>query len=208
MSTCSSWLEKAVYTSLTFEEAVLDLDTTGGLQFQLGGVRRLLRGSQALELTVTDLFYLKGMDIGSVNVPYLLARYLRLFASGRKQVAMISRGQFICKEINDTWAWVAPRPERQQVAAASDPETAKDAPVVDEGAQADPTPVQAPQPPPPARTMPQRMARLEEDVHEIRVALGEQREVMDAMAKDFSRFTVWAARGISQLLDSAGATCV
>ncbi|GJT82289.1 hypothetical protein Tco_1056631 [Tanacetum coccineum] len=33
-----------------------------------------------------------GMDVGSVNVPYLLARYLRLFASRRKQGAMISRG--------------------------------------------------------------------------------------------------------------------
>ncbi|GKF15557.1 hypothetical protein Tco_0057019, partial [Tanacetum coccineum] len=37
------------------------------------------------------------MDIGSVNVPYLLARYSRLFASGRKQVAMISRGQFVAR---------------------------------------------------------------------------------------------------------------
>ncbi|GKF70631.1 hypothetical protein Tco_0203688, partial [Tanacetum coccineum] len=60
----------------------------------------------------------------------------------------------ICKEIDNTWAWVAPGPERQQVAADSDPETAKDAPIVDEGAQADPAPVQAPQPPPHARTMP------------------------------------------------------
>ncbi|GJW81400.1 hypothetical protein Tco_0145375 [Tanacetum coccineum] len=44
-------------------------------------------------------------------------------------------------------------------------------------------------PPPPAvaRTMPQRMARLEEDVYEIRRALAEQREVISAMAKDFSR---------------------
>ncbi|GKE80814.1 hypothetical protein Tco_1550814 [Tanacetum coccineum] len=92
-----------------------------------------------------------------------------------------------------------------QVAMAGAPE---DAPIVDVGAQADPAPVQALQPPPPARTMTKRIARLKEDVHEIRVALGEQHEVMDAMARNFSRFTVWAARGISQLLDSAGATCV
>ncbi|GJZ00731.1 hypothetical protein Tco_0518160 [Tanacetum coccineum] len=185
--------------------------------------------SQAPEkVTMTDLFYLRGMDVGSVKVPYLLARYLRLFASGRKQGAMISGGQFvarlaehfgllteerlqgltmivrelpvidttelvrlqICEEIDDTWAWVAPGPERLQVVAAGAPEAAKDAPVIDEGTQDDPIPVQAPQPPPPARTMPKRMARLEEDMHEIRVALGEQREVMDAMARDFSRFTV------------------
>nr|GEU96744.1 hypothetical protein [Tanacetum cinerariifolium] len=49
------------------------------------------------KVTVTDLFYLIGTDVGSVNVPYLLARYLRLFASGRKQGAMISRGQFVAR---------------------------------------------------------------------------------------------------------------
>ncbi|GJY53371.1 hypothetical protein Tco_0445035 [Tanacetum coccineum] len=48
----------------------------------------------------------------------------------------------------------------------------------------------APQPPPliagPARTMGQRLAKVEEDVHEIRGALGEQREILDSMARDFS----------------------
>nr|GFA31227.1 hypothetical protein [Tanacetum cinerariifolium] len=44
---------------------------------------------------MTDLFYLRGMDAGSVNVPYLLARYLRLFATGRKHGAMISGAQFV-----------------------------------------------------------------------------------------------------------------
>ncbi|GKB20109.1 hypothetical protein Tco_0854032 [Tanacetum coccineum] len=107
--------------------------------------------SQAHEkVTVTDLFYLRGMDVDSVNVPYLLAQYLRKFASGRKHRALISGGQFvarldahfgllteqrlqgltvvvrelhvidmielgrlqICKEIHDTWDWVALGPER------------------------------------------------------------------------------------------------
>ncbi|GJW30730.1 retrovirus-related pol polyprotein from transposon TNT 1-94 [Tanacetum coccineum] len=173
----------------------------------------IVRRSQAPEkVTVTDLFYLKGMDVGSVNVPYLLARYLRLFAVGRKIRALIYGGQFvarlaehfrlwteerlrgltviapklliidmaelvrlqICMEVDDTWAWAVPAP------------------------------VQAPPPPPAAtRTMPQRMARLEEDVHEIRGALAEQREVIGAMARDFLRFTVWAISRIAQLLDSA-----
>ncbi|GJU34333.1 hypothetical protein Tco_1182687 [Tanacetum coccineum] len=65
----------------------------------------------------------------------------------------------------------------------------------------------APQAPPttagPAKTMSQRLARMEDEVHEIRGSLGEQREVMDTMAKDLSRFTVWAVGGISQLLDFA-----
>ncbi|GKE62785.1 hypothetical protein Tco_1513152 [Tanacetum coccineum] len=49
------------------------------------------------KVTVTDLFYLRGMDIDSVNVPYLLARYLRLFALGRMRGAMISGGQYVAR---------------------------------------------------------------------------------------------------------------
>ncbi|GKE55141.1 hypothetical protein Tco_1490297 [Tanacetum coccineum] len=92
----------------------------------------------------------------------------------------------ICKEIDDTWAWVALGPERQLDAAAGAPGVAQDAPVIDEGDQANPTHIQAPPPPPPttARTIPQRMARLEEDVHEIRGMLAEQRE--DLGSKEMS----------------------
>nr|GEZ79828.1 hypothetical protein [Tanacetum cinerariifolium] len=46
--------------------------------------------SQAPEkVTVTDLFYLRGLDVGSVNILYLLGRYLRRFAIGRKSRALI-----------------------------------------------------------------------------------------------------------------------
>ncbi|GJS49898.1 hypothetical protein Tco_0600019 [Tanacetum coccineum] len=155
----------------------------------------ILGRSQAPEkVTVIDLFYLWGMDVESVNIPYLLDRYLRRFASKRK------RG--ICDEFDDTWAWVAQGPERW-------PDVAVGAPKVAEGAQAVPASVQAPKPPlatAQIRTIPQRMARLEEEVHGIRESLAEQREIMDVMARDFSRFTVWAASGISQLLDASGAT--
>ncbi|GJY30696.1 hypothetical protein Tco_0414191 [Tanacetum coccineum] len=165
--------------------------------------------SQAPEkVTMTDLFYLKGSDVGSINIPYLLTHYLRRFAARRKSGALISGGQFvarlakhfgllteerlqgltviapafpvidmaelvrlkICVEIDDTWAWVALRPERQPNAAAGVPGAAEDALAVDEGDQAILAPVQAPQqpppPPPPAagRTMPQRLGRLEEEV--------------------------------------------
>ncbi|GJV69806.1 hypothetical protein Tco_1485315 [Tanacetum coccineum] len=56
----------------------------------------------------------------------------------------------ICKEIDDTSAWVSPGLERQPGAAAGTPKAAEDAHVADEGDQAVPTPVQAPQLPPPA----------------------------------------------------------
>ncbi|GJS73134.1 hypothetical protein Tco_0705975 [Tanacetum coccineum] len=51
----------------------------------------------------------------------------------------------IRSRFGDTWAWVAPCPERQQAAAAGAPRATEDAPVVDEGAQAVPAPIQAPQ---------------------------------------------------------------
>ncbi|GJZ05645.1 hypothetical protein Tco_0539438 [Tanacetum coccineum] len=128
------------FSTFRFEEAILDLDTAGALQFQLGGIpdkgdlrdywigilfagdflstapsytaihdpilrlcHRLIAcsivgRSQALEkVIVTNLFYLRGMDVGSVNVPYLLARYLRLFATERKIRAYISGGQFVAR---------------------------------------------------------------------------------------------------------------
>ncbi|GKG59145.1 hypothetical protein Tco_0602854, partial [Tanacetum coccineum] len=79
---------------------------------------------------------------------------------------------------------------------------------IDEGGQAIPAPVQAPQQPPPpppapARTMPQRMPRLEDDVYEIRGALTEQCKVIDVMAHDFSRFSTWITTGLGLMIDKA-----
>ncbi|GJS00289.1 putative reverse transcriptase domain-containing protein [Tanacetum coccineum] len=55
------------------------------------------RSQAPKKVTVTDFFFLRGMDVGSVNIPYMMARYLRRFASGRKQGAMIFEGQFIAR---------------------------------------------------------------------------------------------------------------
>ncbi|GKE11756.1 hypothetical protein Tco_1415307 [Tanacetum coccineum] len=61
--------------------------------------------------------------------------------------------------------------------------------------------LQAPLPPPPtaklAQTMAQRLARVEEDLHEIRGALGEQRHILDSMARNFSRFSTWTVVRLS-----------
>ncbi|GJU41692.1 hypothetical protein Tco_1194649 [Tanacetum coccineum] len=255
------------YSTFRFGQAILDLDTPGALQFQLGGARRrmswrefilalglhtdeemqtagfdaywagsarqipdkgdlrdywmgissagdflstapsytgiwdpvlrlyhrliacsIAERSQALEkVTVTDLFYLRGMDVDSVNHLYLLARYLRLFTAGRKSKAHISRGQFICAQFDDTWAWVAMGLERQPDAAAGAPAVAEDAPAVDEGDQA--------------------ISALE-DVYEIHGALTEQHEVIDAMARDFSIFSTWVVTGLRRMMDMAGVTYI
>ncbi|GKE81314.1 hypothetical protein Tco_1551314 [Tanacetum coccineum] len=143
--------------------------------------------SQAPEkVTVTDLFYIKGMDVGSVNIPYLLARTNVIVRDLPKiDMAELVRLQ-IYEDREDTWAWVAPRPERHKVVAAGAPDAAEDAPVVDDCAQAVPAPM---------------LDRLKEDVHGLRGALGEQREVLDSMACDFSRFTTWTVIGLSRMMN-------
>ncbi|GKF16351.1 hypothetical protein Tco_0061269 [Tanacetum coccineum] len=61
----------------------------------------------------------------------------------------------VCDRLGDTWALVARGPERQQVAVARAAQA--DQEILDEGVQADPTPVHAPQAPsaaPGPRSMP------------------------------------------------------
>ncbi|GJU78854.1 hypothetical protein Tco_1275924 [Tanacetum coccineum] len=69
------------------------------------------------------------------------------------ELSLIDMGELvklnICMDLGDDWAWVAPGPERQHVAVDGAPEAAEDAPVIVEGDQAIPAPVQAPQQPPP-----------------------------------------------------------
>ncbi|GKF44572.1 hypothetical protein Tco_0131124, partial [Tanacetum coccineum] len=108
----------------------------------------------------------------TANVSYLLAQYLFRHAKGRKSQARLSGGHFIgclaahfglvsdegLKDLSIVARelLVASGPERRQAATAGTPRAAKDALAADEGAQAVPAHVQAPQPPPPApqhRTM-------------------------------------------------------
>ncbi|GKA05822.1 hypothetical protein Tco_0684942 [Tanacetum coccineum] len=93
------------------------------------------------------------------------------------------------------------------VAAAGALEVTEGAPLVDEGSLAVPAPVQVPQPPPvarSARTIAQRLGRLEEDVYGLRGALGEQSKVLDSMAYDSSRFTTWTITRLLRMMDQAG----
>nr|GEZ21772.1 hypothetical protein [Tanacetum cinerariifolium] len=94
------------------------------------------RSQAPKKLTVIDLFYLKVLDVGSANIPYLLARYLRMFASGRKRGVMISEGQFVAHLAEHFGLLTDPGPERQPNATAGALKVAKGAPDVDEGAQA------------------------------------------------------------------------
>ncbi|GJU05264.1 hypothetical protein Tco_1121694 [Tanacetum coccineum] len=111
------------------------------------------KGHAPEKVTGVNQFYLRIMDRGTANVPYLLAQYLFRHAEGRKSGARLSGGYFIgrlatyfgllniSERIGDTWAWVAPGPERQPNAATGTLRASKDALVVNEGAQADLAPV-------------------------------------------------------------------
>ncbi|GKD47568.1 hypothetical protein Tco_1276544 [Tanacetum coccineum] len=120
------------------------------------------RGQGAEKVTGVDLFYLRTMDRGTANVPYLLAQYLFHHAEERKSGARLSRGHFIGRlaahfGLVSDQGLRAPGPERQQATATGALRAAEDALAADEGAQAVPAPVQAPQPPPPA-PQPQTMS--------------------------------------------------
>ncbi|GJY48159.1 hypothetical protein Tco_0438115 [Tanacetum coccineum] len=115
----------------------------------------------------------------------------------------------ICSRFGDTWAWVAPGPERQQAAAAVAPRATEDAPAADEGAQVVPAPVQAPQPPLPAslpRTMSQRIDRLEEEVRELRQSVMGLRGVIESSITEQTRVSNWMISCMTQLMDASGRT--
>ncbi|GJS80696.1 hypothetical protein Tco_0730577 [Tanacetum coccineum] len=94
----------------------------------------------------------------------------------------------ICARFGDTWAWVAPGPERQQVAAAGASGAAEDAPTADEGAQAVPAPV------------------LEEEVHEIRQSVMGLRGVVESSITEQTRVSTWLVSCMTQLMDASGRT--
>ncbi|GKD62962.1 hypothetical protein Tco_1305070, partial [Tanacetum coccineum] len=162
----------------------------------------IARRSQAPEKVtdVTDLFYLRGMDVDSVNVPYLLARYLRMFAAGRKSKDHIFGGQFVARlaehfglltaEILGGLTVITPElpiidmAELRQLDAAAGTTTTTN--YCQDYATED--------------------GQLEEDVHEIRGMLGEKHEVISAMARNFSRFCTWTTTSLARMMDKAGVT--
>ncbi|GJS61443.1 hypothetical protein Tco_0656227 [Tanacetum coccineum] len=198
-------------STLRFGEVLLDLDAPGTIQFQLGGARRHFLGplpsytlirdpvlrlchrmmahniagkSHAPEkVTVTDLFYLKGLDVRSVNIPYLLARYLRRFAAGRKSGALISGGQSVLS--SETLGPGYPqdplgrRVMQEEGKGNNAEELLRSARGNEEGGE-------------------EEMRRCPGLYH--------NRQDQDSMARDFSRFTTWTVTSLSRMMDKAGVT--
>ncbi|GKD30892.1 hypothetical protein Tco_1241670 [Tanacetum coccineum] len=100
-----------------------------------------------------------------------------------REIPLIDMGELvklnICREIGDDWAWVAPRPEMQHVAAAGTPEAAEDAHAIDEGAQAVPG--------------------LRQDVRSLR-------GLMERSMTNQGRFSTWMISYMAQLMEASGQT--
>ncbi|GKB65359.1 hypothetical protein Tco_0921545 [Tanacetum coccineum] len=169
------------------------------------------------KVTGVDLFYLRNMDRGTANVSHLLAQYLFRHAEERKSEARLSGGHFIGRlalhfrlvsdeGLRGLQAWVAPRLERQQVAAAGAHEADETGPAVGEGAQEVPAPVQAPLPAPQPRTMSQRIDRIEEDMHELRQIVMGLRGVVESSITEQTRVSTWMISCMTQLMDASGRT--
>ncbi|GKC39260.1 hypothetical protein Tco_1051644 [Tanacetum coccineum] len=108
-----------------------------------------------------------------------------MHAKGRKSGARLSGGHFIGR-LAAHFGLVSNEGLRDVVAGA--PKAAGDALAVDKGASADPAPIQVPQPPHAApRTMPQRIARIEEEVHELRQSIVGLRGDVHRMVTDLGR---------------------
>ncbi|GJT11904.1 hypothetical protein Tco_0858946 [Tanacetum coccineum] len=183
------------FRTCRISDTELGLDVTDTLCFQLGGPRHPVR--RLCHMLIS--YNISGWGQAPEK------------ADGRKSRAKMSRGHFIgclaehfglvsdeglmglTREAADCYGWC--------------PEIAEGAPDVDEDAQVVPAPVQATQPPLAAasiRTMAQRLSRLKEEVHNLRGDMGEQREVLDSMARYFSRFTAWTVTSLSLMMDRSG----
>nr|GEX39061.1 hypothetical protein [Tanacetum cinerariifolium] len=161
-------------------------------------------GHEAPEkVTTTDLFFLCSMDRGTPNIPYLLVQYFFRHTEGRKSDVRLSRGHFVRRLAHHFGLM-------QHVVAAGTPEAAKDAPAVDEGAQADQAPVQVPQPPPPppatGRTMPYRLGRLKEDIQRLREDVKSLRRLIERLMVDQGRVSTWMISCMMQLIKASGQT--
>ncbi|GJW62157.1 hypothetical protein Tco_0111492 [Tanacetum coccineum] len=221
-------------STLRFGEVLLDLDAPGTIQFQLGGARRrlswrFLRISPFLQFDqrsgVETFPSYDGIRYCWEESGTRKDRYLRRFDAGKKCGGLISWGQFVAglaehfglltaeilggltviapelliidmgemvrfqiyMEVDDTWAWVSMGPERLFCT--------HEAP-------------QQPTPPPPAtaRTMPQRLGRLEEEVQGLRRDVGTLRGLVERSMIDQGRFSNIGDdfHVMAQLMDASG----
>ncbi|GJV05282.1 hypothetical protein Tco_1338851 [Tanacetum coccineum] len=150
------------------------------------------RGQTPEKVTGIDLFYLRNMDRGTINIPHPLAQYLFRHVEGRKSGAKLSGGHFIgCLAMHfglvsdDGLIYMSLGGSTSARVEEAASEISALAPT-----HAPPPPLPASQP----HTMSQRIERLEEEVHDLR------RDVlMDASGQTYQPFdsTLVGSSGLS-----------
>ncbi|GKA55754.1 hypothetical protein Tco_0754826 [Tanacetum coccineum] len=176
-------------STLRFGEVLLDLDAPGPpIYYTLirDPVLRLCHRmmahsiaerSQAPEkVTMTDLFYLRGLDVGSILGGLTIISH---------ELLIIDMGELvrlqIYMEVDDTWAWVAMGLESQPDVMAGVPAVAEDAPAADKG-------------------------RLEEEVQGPHRDVGSLHRLVERSMTDQGIFSTWTMSCMTQLMDASRLT--
>ncbi|GKA78176.1 hypothetical protein Tco_0784713 [Tanacetum coccineum] len=135
------------------------------------------------KVTGVDLFYLRTMDHGTANVPYLLAQYLLRHAEGRKSGARLSRGHFIgyltahFGLVSDEGLRGLGSPGTREAAGALG--SAEDAP---------------------------RIERLKEEMRELRQSVIGLQGVIESSITEQTRVSTWMISCMAQLMDASDRT--
>ncbi|GJS70117.1 hypothetical protein Tco_0702958 [Tanacetum coccineum] len=185
----------------------MGLDVADTLCFQLGGVRHrmtwrqfiLALGLHTVEEMVEDRFeaYWLGRPCEEIMPQDDILQHF-WHDEGRKSGARLSGEHFIGRLaahfglVSDKGLRGLSVITRELLMIDLHELDAEDVLADDEGALADPTPMQAPQPPQSApRTIPQRIARLEDEVHELWWSIVGLRGDVDRSITDQGRFATW-----------------
>ncbi|GJY28416.1 hypothetical protein Tco_0404183, partial [Tanacetum coccineum] len=140
------------------------------------------RGQAPEKVTSTDLYFLRSMDQEAVNLPYLLAHCLFRHAEGRKQEAQMSGGHFIARLADHFGLLTEESLQGTTIVVRELGEINLDElarlQICESLGDVWTWVAQGPE---------RQLSNLEEEVYGIQVTLGEQREVVDAMARDLSR---------------------
>ncbi|GJZ48454.1 hypothetical protein Tco_0602286 [Tanacetum coccineum] len=224
------------FSTFRFGEAILDLDTAWSSTVSIGissagdflGIapsytvimdpilrlcHRLIdcsiagRSQAPEKVTVTDLFYLRGMDVGSVNVPYLLAMYLRLFTARRKIGVLISGGQFVARLAKHFGLLTEERLRGLTVITPALPVIDMTElvrlqicmEINDTWAWVAQGPKRQPDAAAGAHKAVEDALAVDDDMPQAG-----QSEVLDYMTRDFSKFATWTVTSLARMMDIAG----
>nr|GEZ45473.1 hypothetical protein [Tanacetum cinerariifolium]GFA21869.1 hypothetical protein [Tanacetum cinerariifolium] len=183
------WLES--------ERVIPDKGDLSDYRVEISSCREFLRGAPSYTY-IRDPYLFRHAERRKIDAKlsrgHFIIRLARLFglvsddrlgglSVVTREIPLIDMGELvklnICREIGDDWAWVASGLERQRFAATGAPKATEDALIANEGALADPAPVQ--------------------DVRSLR-------GLVERSMTDQGRFSTWMIGCMTQLMDASGQT--